>query len=83
MRGVMKVVGLGTRKQGVSKNTGKEYDFLPVSFIFSDAYTTGYKAATCNVSGDIVDGVGGLKIDGEYDFVFHDQKFHTVIDAIL
>ena len=47
----MKIVGLGNRMQGVSKKNGKPYDFQPISFVYKDQYTTGYKAATSNVPG--------------------------------
>ena len=52
----MKIVGLGNRMQGVSKKNGKPYDFQPISFVYKDQYTNGYKAATSNVPGDMIAG---------------------------
>ena len=82
MRTNIKIVGLGKRMIGTSK-TGKEYDFTPVSFTYPDGYTTGVKAVTCNVSGDMIDAVGGLQIDTEYDAVIHTVNRNTYVDAIL
>lgn len=45
MRKVINIVGVGDRKQGISKTTGKPYDFTPISFTFEDPFTTGLKAA--------------------------------------
>lgn len=44
MRKFINIVGVGDRKQGVSK-AGRPYDFTPVSFTFEDAFTHGLKAA--------------------------------------
>ena len=66
----MKIVGLGNRMQGVSKKNGKPYDFQPISFVYKDQYTTGYKAATSNVPGDMIDAIGGVKVDEEREIFF-------------
>lgn len=83
MRAYIKVVGMGPRKKGVSSKTNKPYDFQPVSFLYDDAYTTGQKAATANVSGPDIDSLGGLNIGQEYDVVFHLYNNQVVIDALL
>ena len=44
MRKIINIVGLGDRKQGISK-TGRPYDFTPISFTFEDPFTHGLKAA--------------------------------------
>lgn len=83
MRTKMKIVGLGDRKAGNSKKNGKPYDFIPVSFVFPDPYTKGLKAATANVSGDMVDAIGGLKLDDEREIFFHTYNNAITIDGIL
>lgn len=47
------IVGVGERKSGTSKNTGKAYDFVPVSFTFEDPYesTCGVLASTHAIPG--------------------------------
>lgn len=83
MRNPIQIVGLGDRKIGTSK-AGKPYDFVAVSFLYPDKYTTGSKAATSLVSGTEVDAVGGLLIGQEYDTVYHTGPNGVVyIDAIL
>lgn len=79
----MKIVGLGNRMQGVSKKNGKPYDFLPVSFIYPDQYTDGFKAATSNVSGDMIDALGGVKVNEEREIFFHSYNGSVVVDGIL
>ena len=51
MRKVIKIVGLGDRRQGVSAK-GREYDFTPVSFTYEMPWVNGYNAATCNINQD-------------------------------
>lgn len=83
MRNPIQIVGLGDRKTGTSK-AGKPYDFVAVSFLYPDKYTTGSKAATSLVPGTEVDAVGGLRIGQEYDAVYHTGANGAVyIDAIL
>ena len=73
----MKIVGLGNRMQGVSKKNGKPYDF------HKDQYTTGYKAATSNVPGDMIDAIGGVKVDEEREIFFHGYNGTVTVDGIL
>lgn len=82
MRQNIKIVGLGRRLAGTSK-TGKAYDFLRVSFLFKDDFTTGYKAVTANVNGPVIDSVGPLEVGKEYDTVFHFVNNSCFVDAIL
>lgn len=83
MRTNIKIVGIGDRKAGVSAKTNRPYDFLPVSFVYPDRFTKGLKAATSNVSGDLVDSVGGLKLDDEREIFYHTFNNSVVIDGIL
>lgn len=82
-RTTIKIVGLGNRMQGVSKKNGKSYDFLPVSFVYSDQFTNGFKAATANVSGDMIDALGGVKLNEEREIFFHSYNGSVVVDGIL
>lgn len=79
----MKIVGLGNRMQGVSKKNGKPYDFQPISFVYKDQYTIGYKAATSNVPGDMIDAIGGVKVDEEREIFFHGYNGTVTVDGIL
>lgn len=79
----MKIVGLGNRMQGVSKKNGKPYDFQPISFVYKDQYTTGNKAATSNVPGDMIDAIGGVKVDEEREIFFHGYNGTVTVDGIL
>ena len=79
----MKVVGLGERKSGVSTKNNKPYDFIPISFIFEDKFTEGFKAATSNVGYDMVEAIGGIKVNKEREMFFHTYNNTIVIDGIL
>lgn len=83
MRKTIKIVGVGDRRQGVSK-TGKQYDFTPISFCYEQPWVRGYAAATCNVNQDCM-GDYVPAVNDEKDVVFHqDFKSGSIfIDAIL
>ena len=83
MRTKIKIVGIGDRKAGVSPKNGKPYDFQPVSFVYPDTYVKGLKAATANVSGDMLDAIGGIKLEEEREIFFHTYNNTVVIDGIL
>lgn len=52
MRKIINIVGVGERKQGVGKASGRPYDFTPISFTYEDRFTNGLKAASVNLSQD-------------------------------
>lgn len=83
MRANMTIVGFGQRRQGVSTKTQKPYDFQSVSVLYEDAYTTGHKAATVNISGPDIDAKGGIKVGETLDVVFHTYNNAVVVDAVL
>ena len=83
MRTNIKIVGIGDRKAGVSPKNGKPYDFQPISFVYPDKFTKGLKAATANVSGDMIDAIGGLKLDEEREIFYHTYNNSVQIDGIL
>lgn len=83
MRTKIKVVGIGQRMSGTSKKNGKPYDFLPVSFVYPDQFMNGLKAATANISGDMVDAIGGLKLEDQKEIFFHSFNGTVIVDGIL
>ena len=83
MRTKIKVVGIGQRMSGTSKKNGKPYDFLPVSFVYPDQYMNGLKAAAANISGDMVDAIGGLKLEDQKEIFFHSFNGSVIVDGIL
>jgi hypothetical protein len=76
------VVGVGTRRTGKSKETGRPYDFVPVAITYEDPSMNGVRAETVNVPGAMYD--ERPIYTGEFLTVFmHMQNFRTVIDGIL
>lgn len=83
MRKTIKIVGVGDRRQGVSK-TGKPYDFTPVHFVYQKHWIKGYCAASSNVSQDCM-GDYAPAVNDEKDVVMHEdfRSGAVFIDAIL
>lgn len=82
MKGKVKIVGLGRRMAGVSIKNGRNYDFIPVAFVFEDQYFDGFRAATSNVDGSMIDAVGGVKVGSEVEMVYHYANNAIYIDDI-
>lgn len=83
MRTKIKVVGIGNRMSGVSKKNGKAYDFLPVSFVYQDPNFNGFRAATANIDGPMLDAVGMVKVDDQREIFYHTWNNNIVVDGIL
>ena len=83
MRAKVKIVGLGDRKAGVSTKNGRAYDFIPVGFIYEDRFVHGFKAATANISGEMIDAVGGIKLNEEREIFYHTYNNQVFVDGIL
>ena len=83
MRTKIKVVGIGNRMSGVSKKNGKAYDFLPVSFVYEDQNFHGFRAATANIDGPMLDAAGMVKVDEQREIFFHTWNNNIVVDGIL
>lgn len=84
MRKYITIIGVGRRMAGVGKNSGKNYDFTPISFTYQDDRTAGLKAATCNVNQADMGGYTPV-CDDELEVVMR-EDFRTgkvYIDAIL
>lgn len=79
----IEIVGLGNRMKGTSAKSGKPYDFQSVSFLYTDRFTTGQKAAACNMEGVDIDNVGGLVIGCFYPAVLdEDRKDRNIIRSV-
>ena len=83
MRTNIKIVGLGKRMKGKSSKTGNDYDFQSVSFVYPDKFTTGVKAATCNMQGEGIDAIGGLTVNEEREAFVETYNNVTRIVGIL
>lgn len=81
MRSNIKIVGIGQRRSGTSTKTNKGYDFTPISIVFTDGQTAGYRAETVNVNS--ADLPASLALDSVYDAVMHYSNNKLYIDAIL
>ncbi len=68
MKTVIRIVGLGERRKGISSKSNRPYDLQDVAFTYDRRYFTGEGAATCTVNGDVLDGVN-LRIGNVYDAI--------------
>lgn len=82
MKAIVKVVGIGERRKGVSTKTGKPYDFVKVACTFDDGYMAGQNAFNCSVDGDEVERFG-LHVGGEYEAVIGYRNYQPSIIAII
>lgn len=82
MKKNVKILGVGQVVSGTSKK-GKAYAFTPVSFAYPDDSFDGYKAETANIDINMITERGGIRVNEQYDLVFHYQNFRPVVDAIL
>lgn len=83
MRTVANVVGVGQRKQGVSKNSGKAYDFQTVAITYCEGRIAGEAAASPLMNGADLDAIGGVRVGDHLDIVAHEYNGKLVIDAVL
>ena len=81
MRKEVQVMGVGSRKTGLSKK-GQKYDFTEVSISYPDEKFKGFKAETVNFDAAIV-GERVIAPGDILDVVMHQANFKTYIDAIL
>lgn len=82
MRKQITLVGIGERRQGVSKATNKPYDFTPVSFTFEDGLFRGVRAVTVNVVPDVFP-PELMEVGGHYDAVLHNSNYQIYLDAVI
>lgn len=81
MRTNIKITGIGPRVSGTSKKNNKPYDFTPISIVFPDGRTAGFRAETVNVN--TADLPASLALDAEFDAVMHYANNQLYIDAFL
>lgn len=81
MRKEVQVMGIGSRKAGVSKK-GAKYDFTEVSIAYPADGFTGMKCETVAIDAQVI---GDKKfVAGDVlDLVMHQANFKTYVDAIL
>lgn len=82
MRKTVQIMGIGQRRTGNAKKTGKAYDFFEISFGFPDETYQGYRCETIAVSPEVIKDKQ-LVVGECVDIVFHQYNFRTFIDAIL
>lgn len=82
MRKFVQVIGVGQRKAGLAKKSGKKYDFTEYGIAYEADGFHGMKCETVAIDtaliGDRVIAVGEV-----LDMVFHQANFKTYVDAIL
>lgn len=84
MRKYINIVGVGQRRAGTGKTSGKPYDFTTVAFTYDDAYTTGVKCATVNINQDSMGGYVPTIGDNVEVVMREDYKSGRVyVDAVL
>lgn len=82
MRKNVYVYGVGERKSGVGKKSGKKYDFTEVAIAYETDGFTGAKCETVAIDAAVI---GDRKIapGDTLDLVMHQANFKTYVDAIL
>ncbi len=82
MRQNVTVYGVGERKKGVGKRTGKAYDFTEVSIGYVSPEFNGYKCETVAIDAAVI-GDRSIVPGDVLDVVFHSANYKTYVDAIL
>ena len=82
MRKQMTVVGIGAKKSGIGKKSGKAYEFTEYSFIYEDDSVVGHKCETIALSPEVI-GSRKISVGDVLDIVCHQYNFRTTVDAIL
>lgn len=82
MRKTVQILGIGQRKSGNAKKTGKPYDFLEISIGYDSPGFSGLRCETIGISSSLI---GDRQfVPGDFvDIVSHQYNFKTYIDAIL
>lgn len=82
MRKLCTVYGVGARKAGLAKKTGKKYDFTEMSIGYEDDGFSGVKCETIAFDSAVI-GDRIIAPGDTLDVVMHQANFKTYIDAIL
>lgn len=80
MRTVVKVVGMGSRRNGVSNRTGKPYDLYDVAIAYVNQFGDNAVAVTA-IDSPVVDKLG-VQVGNQYDAVVNTINYKTYIDLI-
>lgn len=79
-RSVVTVIGQGRRVIGVTKDTGKPYDFCRTAFSFIDSYGNADVAVTA-LSGDVLDEFD-VQVGNSYEAIVNKVNRQYYIDLI-
>lgn len=82
MRKVCMIYGIGERKSGVGKKSGKKYDFTEISIGYETEGFSGVKCETVAFDANII-GDRKLAVGDAIDLVMHQANFKTYVDAIV
>lgn len=82
MRAIVTVYGVGQRKMGVGKKTGKKYDFTEYSIGYGCTGFTGERCETVAIDADTL-GDRVIGVGDKIDLVMHQANFKTYVDAIV
>lgn len=82
MRVIASVYGVGERKKGIGKKSGKKYDFTEVSIGYPVEGYTGERCETVAIDANII-GDRVISPGDTIDLVMHQANFKTYVDAIL
>lgn len=82
MRKICHVYGVGERKKGVGKKSGKKYDFTEISIGYEVDGVTGLKCETVAIDAEII-GDRVIAPGDALELVMHQANFKTYVDAIL
>ena len=78
MRAKAKIVGIGSRRSGISTKNNKAYDFTPISFVYEETGVNGFAANTANVDQSVLSAVPGLNVNAEVDIIYSSYPRFTV-----
>lgn len=82
MRKNVQVIGIGARKAGVAKKTGKKYDFTEIAIGYESEGFSGMKCETIAFDTAMI-AEKNIAVGDVLDLVFHQANFKTYVDAIL
>lgn len=82
MRKCVQVIGVGQRKAGVGKKSGKKYDFTEIAIAYDCDGFNGMTAETVAVDSALI-GERTIVPGEVLDVVMHQANFKTYVDAIL
>lgn len=82
MRKDVTVLGIGQRKAGISKKSGKKYDFTDVAIGYDSDGFIGMKCETLAFDTEMFQ-EKNVSVGDVLDLVFHQFNSKTYVDAIL